>query len=95
MRVLLFVKFWTIKIKKRGDKMNFGRNLAIAMLDRGITKTELAQKVGCSVSMISKICKRQRMPSLEIALKIGDSMGISVDRLMKGDMEYAKRKRRV
>ena len=75
--------------------MNFGRNLAIRLMDKNMTKCEFANKVGVSISTISKICKKQRMPSCDLALKIADALETTVDDLMKGDAEYAKGKSRV
>ena len=63
--------------------MNFGRNLGIIMLDRNIKACDLAEKVGVSVSAISKIKRRQRKPSLELAEKIAEALGVSLDELNK------------
>lgn len=76
--------------------MNFGRTLAIELMDRKLTKTAFAEMVGVSPAMISKICRRERMPSFEVAVKIADALGVTVDYLMRGEAtSSATRKSRV
>ncbi|MBN9065743.1 MAG: helix-turn-helix transcriptional regulator [Rhizobiales bacterium] len=56
--------------------------LADRMKDLGIKDADLAQKVGCDRSMISKIRSGKAMPSLCLALAIGRETGISPEGLM-------------
>lgn len=70
----------------------FGANVQHRMLDKNLNKINLAKKVGVTPSAISKICHNQRVPSCELALKIADALGTTVDDLVKGDVEYATRK---
>ena len=48
---------------------------------RGLTQEDLAIKVGVSRQTIISIEKNKFIPGLDIALKISQSLNISVDRL--------------
>ena len=73
----------------------FGKNVSHRLIDKGMKMIDLAAKVSATPSAISKICHNQRKPSCEMAIKIADALGTTVDALMKGDMSNAERKSRV
>lgn len=49
---------------------------------KGWSQTELAKVVGCSREIISKYEKDNVMPSIEMAKKIADAFGVSLDYLV-------------
>lgn len=63
--------------------MSIGRNLTIALYDKGLSARELALKIGVSEAMISKIKSNERNPSIGVAKKIAKELGITIDKLIK------------
>lgn len=49
---------------------------------KGLSQTDLAKEVGCSREIISKYEKDNVMPSIEMAKKIADAFGVSLDYLV-------------
>lgn len=64
--------------------MSVGRNLLILLYDHKMTKKELADKVGCDPSLISKIISGDRKIQTELAIKIAELFNISLDELILG-----------
>lgn len=52
-----------------------------ARTQKGLTKRELAEAVGCSESMIAKIEAGIKCPSIKLAGKLSKRLGKSVDSL--------------
>ncbi len=66
----------------------FGEKLRTLRKRRGMTIKELAQAIGQTThSHISELETGRRPPSLEIALKISRMFGVSVDKLVKDELE--------
>jgi transcriptional regulator with XRE-family HTH domain len=63
--------------------MSIGRNLTIALYDKGLSARELALKIGVSEAMISKIKSNERNPSIGVAKRIAKELNITVDKLIK------------
>jgi len=61
------------------DGMPFGRWLKEYRNAHGLTRAELARRVGCSPEMIHKIELGQRRPSRQIAELIADAVHIGQD----------------
>lgn len=55
----------------------FMENLKAIRLGRGLSQVELAEKVGCSQAMISKIEKGQANPTLDMIEAIAEALGTS------------------
>ncbi len=61
--------------------MNIGTNIKVARKKKGITQTELAEKVGVTQTMINFIEKGIRMPSVNVLIAISKELDVSVDSL--------------
>ncbi len=61
--------------------MNIGTNIKVARKKRGITQTELAEKVGVTQTMINFIEKGIRMPSVNVLIAISKELDVSMDYL--------------
>ena len=67
-------------------KRTFASNLRNLMSANELTQSELASVVGISQSYVSKMCKGELPPSLEVALAIADMFDTSVSELI-GEVE--------
>jgi transcriptional regulator with XRE-family HTH domain len=66
----------------------FGEKLHTLRHRRGLSLRELAHALGFqSHSHITKIETGKRSPSLELAIQIADLFGVSVDQLVRDDLE--------
>ncbi len=66
----------------------FGEKLRALRKRHGLTIKELAQAIGHTThSHISELETGRRPPSLEIVLKISRMFGVSVDKLVKDELE--------
>lgn len=64
--------------------MAVGRNLVLLLHERKMTMRELAEKVGCDPSTISKIISGDRKIKIELAIKIAEFFNVSLDDLIIG-----------
>lgn len=62
---------------------SLGRNLHIALYDKKMSKTELANKVGVSQQMISDIVQGKKTPSAAKLVQIARALDTTVDDLIK------------
>jgi len=70
-----------------GDSMNFfecvGKNILEVLLEKNISQTQLAEKIGVSKQVMGKIVKGQKsINALEIK-KISEALCITMDRLVE------------
>ena len=66
----------------------FGEKLRVLRKQRGMTLKELAEILGHTThSHISELETGKRMPSLEVAIKISELFDVSVDQLVKDNLE--------
>ncbi len=66
----------------------FGEKLHTLRKQRGLTMRELAKALGFAThGYIGDLESGRAKPSLELALKIADYFGVSVDRLARDDVE--------
>jgi transcriptional regulator with XRE-family HTH domain len=73
----------------------FGRRLAAARHERGLTQRELAERMGVSREMMDYYERRARNPALGVIEQAADALGISVAELMGIDEKApAVRKKR-
>lgn len=64
-----------------------GEKLRTLRKRRGLTVRQLGDRLGVNHSHITKIETGENIPSLPLAIKIADSFGISVDQLVRDDLE--------
>lgn len=53
------------------------------LLRKGMTKTELARRIGAPVSHVTVICNGHMRPSLRLATKIADELGKDAGELFR------------
>ena len=63
--------------------MAFGRNLMIALFDRKMTQTQLAEKIGVTQTAVNYYICEKRTPTLELCVKIADVLGMTLDELVR------------
>lgn len=63
--------------------MAFGRNLMIALFDRKMTQTQLAEKIGVTQTAVNYYISEKRTPTLELCVKIADVLGMTLDELVR------------
>lgn len=62
--------------------IDIANKITLLRKEKGLSQTELANMVGCSREIISKYEKDSVMPSIEIAKKIADAFGVTLDYLV-------------
>jgi len=60
----------------------FGRRLAEARITRGWTQTELADRLGISVQMMTYYERRATNPATELVRRAAEVLGVTVDELL-------------
>ncbi len=64
--------------------MNFGDRLKNIRIDQGLKREELATLIGTSAAIIGRYERGERTPSIEIAAKVAQALGVSLD-FLAGD----------
>lgn len=67
--------------------MTFADRLSIARKQRKIRQADLGKMVGTSGDIIGKYERGENIPSIDVAAKIADALGVTLDYLIK-DKEY-------
>ena len=67
--------------------MTFGDRLAYARKQKEMRQADLGKLVGTSGDIIGKYERGENMPSIEVATKMADALGVTLDYLVK-DTEY-------
>jgi transcriptional regulator with XRE-family HTH domain len=67
--------------------MAFSDRLALARKRKKIRQADLGKKVGTSGDIIGKYERGENVPSIDVASKIADALGVTLDYLVK-DSEY-------
>lgn len=62
--------------------VDISNKITLLRKQKGLSQTELAKLVGCSREIISKYEKDNATPSIDIAKKIADAFGVSLDYLV-------------
>lgn len=62
--------------------MRFANRIALLRKEKDMTQAQLAKTVGASREIISKYEKDGVMPSIEMAKKIADAFGVTLDYLV-------------
>ncbi len=69
-----------------GDRnaiLTFPARLAELRQTRGWTQKQLADVTGTSIFSVRKLEQGRRFPSLELAGRLADSLGVTIDSLLK------------
>jgi len=66
---------------------SLGKRIAQLREERGWTQKKLADQAGISVTFLSEVENDRRMPGAEIALRLSDVLGVSIDYLLTGRLE--------
>lgn len=67
--------------------MTFGEKITYARKQKKMTQGDLGKTVGTSGDIIGKYERDEIKPSIEVAAKIADALGVTIDYLVK-DGEY-------
>jgi transcriptional regulator with XRE-family HTH domain len=67
--------------------MAFGQKITMLRKEKKIRQTDLGRSVGTSGDIIGKYERGETLPSIEMAAKIADCLGVTLDYLVK-DGEY-------
>jgi transcriptional regulator with XRE-family HTH domain len=70
-----------IEVKRIGEKLRILRQL------QGLTTRQLAEEIETSNSYITQLEKGKRTPSTNLVLRISQFFNVSIDRLMKDELE--------
>ncbi len=66
---------------------NFGKKLRILRTQRNLTVRQLADMLDVHYTYINKIELGQKIPSTGLVLKIAQLFNVSIDQLMRDDLE--------
>lgn len=56
--------------------------IKLVLVEKDITQTELAKRLGKSFSTINAYCSNRKQPSLELLSKIADALSVSIKDLI-------------
>ncbi|MDD4533978.1 MAG: helix-turn-helix transcriptional regulator [Prevotella sp.] len=56
--------------------------IKVALVEKGISQTELAEKIGKSFSTVNAYCANRQQPSLEVLALISDCLSVSMKDLI-------------
>jgi transcriptional regulator with XRE-family HTH domain len=71
---------------KEINQMNFGLNLKLARTAAGMTQMELAGRLGIAQKQLSRYERGEQAPSVEMAVKIADVLGVDMNTLTKREI---------
>ena len=67
--------------------MTFGERLSYTRKQKNMRQNDLGKIIGTSGDIIGKYERGENMPSVEVAVKLADALGVTLDYLVK-DGEY-------
>ncbi|PTI27808.1 helix-turn-helix domain-containing protein [Staphylococcus xylosus] len=67
--------------------MTFGENLKKIRKDMKLTQQEMANRIGISQGYLADIEHNRKNISLAVVLRIGEGLGISVNKLINDDIK--------
>ena len=73
------------KSKKQVFSPNLSKKLKQARKQKGLTQSQLAQKIGADIQRISKYERSILIPTTEIMVKLSNALDVSLDYLLKDD----------
>ena len=56
--------------------------IKVALVEKGISQTDLAEKIGKSFSTVNAYCANRQQPSLEVLALIADCLSVSMKDLI-------------
>ena len=56
--------------------------IKVALVEKGISQTDLAEKIGKSFSTVNAYCANRQQPSLEVLAQIADCLSVSMKDLI-------------
>lgn len=65
------------------DYEPIGKNIKKYRLERGMSQEALAEKCGCSNSHIGQIENNRGVPSLDMIVRIANTLSVTVDQLLR------------
>lgn len=65
------------------DYITLGKNIRKYRLILGVTQEDLADKCGCGGSHIGQIENARGIPSLDMVVRIANSLSVTVDQLLR------------
>ena len=68
--------------------LNIGSRITLLRKDKGWSQGDLAKELGASREIIGKYERNENLPSIEMALKMSNAFGVTVDYLL-GEVEFA------
>lgn len=68
--------------------LNIGSRITLLRKEKGWSQTDLAKELGASREIIGKYERNENLPSIEMALKMSNAFGVTVDYLL-GEGEFA------
>lgn len=63
-------------------KMQFSENIRKLRTEQGLTQTQLAAILGVNKSIISAYENQERMPSLNVLIKLSSKFGVPMEQLL-------------
>ena len=69
------------------DYMVFGRELKKLRQQKHLTQEQLAERADLSVPYISHLERGSKKPSMAVLVRLAESLGVTVDRLLSGNQE--------
>jgi len=72
----------TAKQATKAKKPDFGKRLAEARRDKGMTQQELADKAGVHISHVQRIEAGTSQPTVEILKRLAEALQVSLDMLV-------------
>ncbi|EGO6149791.1 helix-turn-helix transcriptional regulator, partial [Enterococcus faecalis] len=71
--------------------MEIGEKIKIARNNKDFTQEELANQLNVSRTAVSNWENGRNYPDLKILIQISDTLNISIDKLLKDDLEFIKK----
>lgn len=70
--------------------MNIGNEIKTRRNELGLTQEELAKKLNVSRTAVSNWEQQRNYPDIELLVSLSDELGISLDKLLRGDQRMVK-----
>lgn len=72
-------------------KIEMGRRIREARLNKGLTMSKLAKDAGTSIVYIGEIERGIKMPSVNTLIKIANTLGVSIDYLLRYEVKSGEK----
>lgn len=71
------------------DNITIGKQLAQLRARKGITQTELGERVGVSFQAVSKWERGETLPDVSVLITLADVLETTVDYILRGSQSHA------